>query len=120
MFRADIRGMAEAADDMQRQIRKLNQEIGEMENVINGLAGLSGMDGVRRSLRKQIDNMDTQRRQLLKMMTALQQIVRSYSTCERGIIDYAEDNRRRRRQSFEWVHFSPGAGLSEMLKQIVY
>ena len=71
MFRADIRAMSSAADEMQRQIRKLNQQVGNTEDVKNGLSGLSGMDGIRRQLQKEMDALEVQQRQLRQNLPRL-------------------------------------------------
>ena len=105
MFRADIRAMSSAADEMQRQIRKLNQQVGNTEDVKNGLSGLSGMDGIRRQLQKEMDALEVQQRQLRQMMTALQQSARCYETCEKNNTLYAEDSRHRSKRTFGWIEF---------------
>lgn len=120
MFRANIKGMSEAADEMQRQIRKLNQEICETESVMDGLRGLSGMDGVRRRLRSEIEKMEAQRYKLLKLMTTLQQAARCYGMCEQNNINYAEDSRQRAKQSFGWFQIPIDTGILNTIRQIVY
>lgn len=120
MFRADIRAMGVAADELQRQIRIMNREISETESVISGLNGLSGMDGVKRKLRNQVERLVTQRYQLLKLMTTLQQATRCYGLCEQNIIRYAEDNKRKHAGNFEWIQVSVTPNVSRMLKQIIY
>lgn len=102
MLRANIRAMDNAADEILQQLRKLGQQLGELEDVRNGLSGLSGMDGVRRQLRKEMDAVEAQQRSLRQMLTALQQAVRCYEACERANISYAEDNRHRSKKAFGW------------------
>lgn len=103
MFRANIRAMNNAADEIGQQLRKLSQQIGNLENVKNGLSGLSGMDGARRQLQKEMEVLEVERRTLRQMLTALQQVVRCYDACERSNLSYAEDNKYRTKRAFSWV-----------------
>ena len=120
MFRTNIRAMDAAEQELQRQIRKLNQAIDETERVISGLSGLSGMGQVRYSLRNQVARLERERKNMRDMLAALNQIERCYVNCENRIIDYAEDTRRRNRVSFEWFHIQPNANIAQIAAQIRY
>lgn len=107
MFRANIRAMNNAADEIRQQLRKLGQQIGNLEDVRTGLSGLSGMEGVRRQLQKEMEALEAEQRTLRQLLTALQQAVRCYDACERSNLSYAEDNRYRTKRVFGWVE--PGS-----------
>ena len=120
MFRANVRAMEAAAADMQQQIRKLNQAISDAESVIRELRQLSGMEGVIRSIRKEISDMENQRQQILQLLVALGQIAEHYSICEKGIMDYAEGVRRREREGFGWFQVRFADNMADRLRQIIY
>lgn len=103
MFRTDIRAMNSAADEMQWQIRKLNQQIGNLEDVERGLGGLSGMEGIRRKIRSEIAELEDRQRAFRQMMTALQVSSRCYGNCEQDCIEYAEESRNTSGHSMNWV-----------------
>lgn len=120
MFRTNTRAMEEAAIDMQQQIRKLNQAIGETENVINGLSHISGMDKVKYALRADLQRLETHRRGEMKMMSGLMQAAKCYETCEKNILDYAEDNRSRKQPELGWFQVKISKNVEHMLGSIIY
>ncbi len=121
MFRTDIRAMAEASQEMQLQIRKMNQAIYETENIINGLGCMSGLENVITVLRREIDRMESERRKLQNMVTALNQIQSCYQNCENSILDYAEGMQTRRMAAnFSWYSIPVSTGIMPMLSSIIY
>ncbi|MBQ9136707.1 MAG: hypothetical protein IJX66_11525 [Lachnospiraceae bacterium] len=120
MFRTNIKGMNEAAWEMQRQIRKLNQAIGEAQDVRNGLRHLSGMDGIRRSLQKDISNMEVERQKLLRMMTGLRQIAECYNSCENRVVDYAEGVSYRGRRRMQFFTVNMPDNIQQLISNVLY
>ena len=90
MFRVNRKALDAATLEMQQQLRKRNQAIQETEQVAMGLGFHSGMEGTIYHLKKIVEDMETQRNQLLQMMSVLQEVIESYGSSERSIMNYAD------------------------------
>lgn len=119
MFHTSVRAMDGAAEELQRQLRKLNQAIEAVQDVNNRLNGLSGMDAVRRDLGKELFRMEQERKNLFSLHTVLRQAARCYAGCESGIIEYAECGRRRMAVP-EWYQVGLGGDAMNLAKQIIF
>lgn len=95
MFTVVIRALADSAEDMQQMVRKLNQQIQETEDIVSSIRRLSEYDEVRRALRFRLQEMETEKRRLMDMMAALNQIQSMYRQCERNITDFGDQVRSR-------------------------
>lgn len=95
MFHTNVRAMDSAADELQRQLRKLDQAIEAVMDVRNRLNGLSGMEAVRRDLSSELSNMEQERKNLFSLLTVLRQTACYYAECERRVMEYSECGRRR-------------------------
>lgn len=119
MFHTSVRAMESAADELQRQLRKLNQAIETIQDVRNGINGLSGMEDACRNLDRNLLEMGQERRKLFSLLTVLRQAARCYEICERGVVDYAENGRRRMAVP-EWYAVNLGSDAMELVKQIIF
>ncbi len=119
MFHVSVRAMESAAEELQRQLRKLNQAMEAAQDVKNRLNGLSGMEDVRRKLGSEISNMERERRKLFSLLAALRQAARCYADCERNVMDYAEGGRRRG-TALGWYEVGMGSEVLDLAKQIIF
>ncbi|MDE6642432.1 MAG: hypothetical protein K2K63_18130 [Acetatifactor sp.] len=119
MFHTSIRAMESAADELQRQLRKLNQVIETVQDVRNSMSGLSGMEDDGRKLDREISEMGQERGKLFSLLTVLRQGARCYDICERGVVEYAENGRRRMAVP-DWYMVDLGSEAMEMVKQIIF
>ncbi len=119
MFHVSVRAMESAAEELQRQLRKLNQAMEAAQDVKNRLGGLSGMEDVRRKLGSEISNMEYERRKLFSLLAALRQAARCYAECERNVIDYAEGGRRRC-AALDWYEVGLGSEVSDLANRIIF
>ena len=94
MFTVAIRALAESSQELQQMVRKLNQQIQEVEGIVSSIRRLSSYDDVVRSLRGHIKKMTTEKRRLMEMMAALNQIQKIYLQSERRITDYGDQVRK--------------------------
>ncbi len=119
MFRVDSDGLRKASEEMEVQIRSLNNAILDVEDVINGLNRLSGMDEVMRVIRQESEKMTNERKSLVQMMTAIREIAEIYEVCENNIVSYAEELRSRETQNFSWnnIPVFPG-NVNHVIDQI--
>lgn len=76
--------------NLERQLRFLDNQTGDLEQVMQQLGGLSGMDGVLMGLRRQRDRMEESRRTLNRMIQCLEKTILYYNSCEDRICDYAQ------------------------------
>lgn len=91
MFRVDSNGLCKASEEMENQIRLLNNAILNVEDVVNGLNEKSGMDEVIRLLRQESEKMTNERKSLVQMKSAICEIAEIYELCENNIVSYAEE-----------------------------
>lgn len=90
MFTIRMRAAAETAQNLQQLAGKLNQQIDEVEGIIFRLRKISEYDEVRRILRRQLEQMQTEKYHLLELMAALNEIQRMYYLAESNITEYGE------------------------------
>lgn len=93
MFTVAIRALADASQEIQLIVRKLNQQIQELEDIISSIRRTSVYEGVVRNLRVQLENLNQERRRMMDMLAALNQIQKMYLQSERSIIDYGDQVR---------------------------
>lgn len=93
MFQVVLRALADSSDELQGTIRKLNTQIQEAEDIASSIRRMSEYDQVRRRLRQIIEKLETEKRQLMDMMAALNQVQTMYHHCERSITDYGDQVR---------------------------
>ncbi len=93
MFTVIIQMLACASDEMQRSVRRLNQQINDVQHIISSLRRLSEYEEVIHKLKIHKQNMETEKHQLLEMMAALNQIQRTYIRSEHNILEYGEQVR---------------------------
>lgn len=120
MFRTDTGAMEEYALGMQRQIRKWNGYIEEVESIRRSLGQMSGMEGAVAGLKKSLEKMDSLRRQHFQLMLGLRQIEEFYRGCERNVIDYAEGTQIGRKGNFEWYQIRFAQNAADSLRQIIH
>ncbi len=94
MFTVVIQALAESSEDLQQAVRNINRQIQETEDIVSSIRRMSAYDEVIRTLRTHLENMNTEKRQLMDMMAALNQIQKMYMQCERSITDYGDQVRR--------------------------
>jgi len=82
--------LAYSSQDMQLLIRNINQQIQEVEDVISSIRRMSEYDEVIRTLRIRLEEMNEEKRRLIDMMAALNQIRKVYKQCELNITDYGD------------------------------
>lgn len=120
MFRADTGAMEEAALEMQRQIRKWNGYIEDVESIMRSLGRMSGMEEAAAGLKKRLEEMDALRRQHFQLMLGLRQIGESYRGCERNVIEYAEGTQIGRKENFEWYPVRLAENVADSLRRIIH
>lgn len=76
-------------ENLEQQLYSLNNQIGEMEQVMRGLGYLSDMDGPLAGLRRQRDRLEESKRTLDRMVQCLDNVILYYNSCENRICDYA-------------------------------
>ena len=90
MLKIRINPVIDVQQNLKQQLRSLDNEIGETEQVMRQLSGLSGMDAVLMGLRRQRDRMEESRRTLYRMIQCLEKVFLYYNSCEDRICDYAQ------------------------------
>lgn len=93
MFRVVLRALADASEDMQRTIRKLNMQIQEIEDIASSIRKMSEYDQIRWELRRLVEKLETEKRQFMDLMAVLNQVQAMYHHCERSITDYGDQVR---------------------------
>lgn len=119
MFRTRIKAMEEAADKLQIQLRNLNQTIEDVEHVKSNISQLSQMESVNQLLRRELCDLDRERRKLFILLIVLNQSARSYHSCEKGNLDYAEYNRHRKR-NFTWYDINIDSVAADVVGRIIF
>ena len=94
MFTVAIRALAESSQELQQMVRKLNQQIQEVEGIVSSIRRLSAYDDVIHTLRAQVQKMNNEKRRLMEMMAALNQIQKMYLQTERRITEYGDQIRK--------------------------
>lgn len=94
MFTVAIRALAESSQDLQQMIRKLNQQTEEVEDIVSSIRRMSAYDDVIHSLRRQVEDLNTERHNMMEMMASLNQIQMMYHQSERNIMDYGDQVRK--------------------------
>ena len=94
MFTVVIQALTDSSQELQQCIRSLNGQIQEVEHLISSIRRISDFDEVIHSLRRRLEDMNTERRKLIDMLTTLNQIQRMYMQCERNITDYGDQVRQ--------------------------
>lgn len=94
MFTVAIRALADSSQELQQMVRKLNQQVQEVEDVISSIRRSSAYDDVIHSLRVQLENLNTERLRMMDMMAALNRIQKMYLQGERSIMDYGDQVRK--------------------------
>lgn len=90
MLEIRINQTMDVQQNLEHQLRSLDNQIGDMEQVMQRLGGLSGMDGVLMGLRRQKDRLEESRRTLGRMAECLEKTILYYNSCEDRICDYAQ------------------------------
>lgn len=90
MLKIRIDQAMDVQQNLKQQLRSLDNEIGETEQVMQQLSGLSGMDAVLMGLRRQRDRLEESRRTLDRMQQCMEQVILCYDSCEDRICDYAQ------------------------------
>lgn len=90
MLRIKLNPSMDIQQNLVRQLRSLDNEIGEIEHVMQQLGGLSGMDAVLMGLRRRRDQLEESRRTLDRMQKCLEKVILSYDSCEDRLCDYAQ------------------------------
>ena len=93
MFTVAIRALAESSQELQQMVRKLNRQAEEVDGIVSSIRRMSAYDDVRRTLRRQLEDLDTERHSMMEMMAALNQIQLMYHQSERNITDYGDQVR---------------------------
>ena len=94
MFTVAIRALAESSEELQQMIRKLNQQAEEVEDIVSSIRRMSAYDDVIRTLRRQLEDLNTERHSMMEMMASLNQIQMMYHQGERNITDYGDQVRK--------------------------
>lgn len=94
MFTVVIQALAESSQELQQSVRILNRQIQEVEDVVSSIRRMSAYDEVIHKLRMRLEDLDTEKRRLMDMMAALNQIQKMYMQCERSITDYGDEVKR--------------------------
>lgn len=94
MFTVEMKALAASSQDLQQMIRKMNREIQETEDIVSSIRRKSAYSDVIRSLRKQLENLTIERKRMMDMMAALNEIENMYMQCERRITDYGDQVRQ--------------------------
>lgn len=90
MFTVAQKALAESSQDMQKIIRDINRQMEQTEDIVSSIRRISAYSGVIRTLKIHLENMNTERRQMMDMMAALNEIQQMYFQCERRITDYGD------------------------------
>lgn len=90
MLKIRMNQAIDVQQNLERQLRHLDGQIGDLEQVMQQLNGLSGMDGVLMGLRRQRDRLEESRRTFYRMTQCLEKTILYYSSCEDRICDYAQ------------------------------
>lgn len=77
-------------ESLERQLRSLNNQIWEIEQVMQQMNCLSDMERPLWGLRRQKDRLEEERRTLDRMEQCLHRVITYYNSCESRICDYAE------------------------------
>lgn len=90
MLKIRMNQSIDVQQNLGHQLRFLDNQTDELEQVMQQLNGLSGMDGVLMGLRRQRDKIEESRRTLDRMVQCLEKAVLYYNSCEDRICDYAQ------------------------------
>jgi septal ring factor EnvC (AmiA/AmiB activator) len=94
MFTVAIRGLGEASQELQQMITKLNRQIQHTEDIISSVRRISAYYEVIHYLKIHLENMNVEKKQMMDMMAAMNQIQRIYLQCEQNITDYGDEVRK--------------------------
>lgn len=94
MFRVEIRGLGAASEDLQKSITKLNRQIQETEDIISSIRRIEAYYDVIRYLRNQLENLKTEKKQMMDLRAAMEQIQQIYMRAEQNITEYGEEIHR--------------------------
>ena len=94
MFTVVIQALAESSQELQQMVRNVNRQIQETEDIVSSIRRMSAYDEVIHTLKLHLADMNAEKRKLMDMMAALNQIQKMYMQCERSITDYGDQVRR--------------------------
>jgi len=118
MLKIRISQVIDVQQNLKQQLGRLNNEIGDMEQVMQQLNGLSGMDEVQMALRRRRDQLEESYRTLNRMIQCIEKAVLYYSSCEERICDNAQQEiivyRRHR------IGISNLSNISGLLQSVFY
>lgn len=90
MLGVKIDHAAYVQENLEQQLRFLDNQLWDLEQVMQRLNSLSSMDGVLERLRKQRTQLEEARRTLDRMAQCLNKAILYYNSCENRIGDYAQ------------------------------
>lgn len=93
MFRVVIQALDEAADRMRGTVRKLNQQIQSLEQVLSSLRRISEYDEIRQILRRRLQEMGEEKQHLMELIAVLEQTRQMYYQCEQNIAEFGDQIR---------------------------
>ena len=87
MFQVTLHQMGLAIEDMQLQLKQLDDVIAEVQSIKKSLQAMSGMEGAVSMLENQIRELEESRFLLYQLLQALNKIAVIYDRCEQKIIE---------------------------------
>lgn len=90
MLRIRMNQTVKVWEDLQQQLRFLNNQIWDIEQVMQRINSMSDMDGPMAALRRQKEKLEESKRTLDRMARCLDKANLYYNSCENRICDYAQ------------------------------